>query len=129
MAQNQSWFGKISWKSNIASFFVGMLVLAFGFGFMSEGTHEKRAKASTEAALRPYLASSCVVQFRALPDYEVRKAALAAKAGDAYGTRQVFPETLVSLPGERWVDDKLAAECARLILEPPPAKSAELRPN
>jgi hypothetical protein len=129
VAQKVSWLDKIAWKSNIASFFAGMIVLAFGFGFMSVGTHEKLAKESTEAALRPYLASSCAVQFRELPDYDARKTVLAAKAGDAYGTRQAIPEQLASLPGQRWIDDKIAAECAKLILAPPPAKSAELRTN
>jgi len=56
LAKKVSWVEKVAWKSNIASFIVGMLVLTFGFGFMSEGTHEKLAKASTDAALRPYLA-------------------------------------------------------------------------
>ena len=129
VAQKVSWLDKVAWKSNIASFLAGMIVLAFGFGFMSEGTHEKLARASTETALRPYMATSCAVQFRALPDYEVRKAALAAKAGDSYGTRQAIPENLASFPGQRSVDDKVAAECAKLILDPPAAKSAQLKQN
>jgi hypothetical protein len=119
VANKASWVEKIAWKSNIASFIAGMLVLAFGFGFMSEGTHEKLAKASTDAALRPYLAIACAAQFRDLPDFEVRKAALIAKKGDSYGMRQTIPEKLVSLPGQRWADDKLVAECAELILNPP----------
>jgi hypothetical protein len=130
VAEKTSWLDKVAWKSNIASFFAGMLVLAFGFGFMSSGTHEKLARASTDAALRPYLASSCAVQFRELPDYDARKAILIAKKGDAYGMRQAFPEKLVALPGQSWADDKLTAECAELILNPPAvAKSAELRTN
>jgi hypothetical protein len=129
VAQKASWLDQIAWKSNTASFLAGMLVLAFGFGFMSQGTHETLAKESTEAALRPYLASSCAVQFRELPDYEARKATLTAKAGDAYGTRQAFPERLVALPGQRWADDKIAAECAKLIIDQPPAKAAGLRSN
>ena len=130
MAEKIKWFDKIAWKSNIASFLAGMLVLAFGFGFMSEGTHEKLATASMQEVIRPYLARDCAVQVRALPDYEVRKATLIAKKGDAYGMRQAIPETLSSLPGQRWADDKIAAACAELILNPtPPAKSAELRTN
>lgn len=125
-----SWLDKVAWKSNIACFVLGMLVLAFGFGFMSQGTHEKLATAGTLEVLRPYLARDCAVQFRALPDYEVRKAALVAKTGDAYGMRQAIPETLVSLPGQRWADDKVAAECAALIVNPAPAaKTAELKSN
>jgi hypothetical protein len=130
VAQKVSWLDKVAWKSNIASFFAGMLVLTFGFGFMSEGTHKQLAKASTEAALTPYLASSCAAQFRELPDYDTRKATLIEKKGNAYGMRQAIPEKLVSLPGERWADDKLAAACAELILNPPAvAKSAELKTN
>jgi hypothetical protein len=128
LAKKVSWVERVAWKSNIASFIVGMLVLTFGFGFMSEGTHEKLAKASTDAALRPYLASACAAQFRDLSDYEVRKAALIAKKGDSYGMRQAIPEKLVSLPGQRWADDKLVAECAEVILNPP-QKSAELKTN
>jgi len=130
MAAKASWLDKISWKSNIISFVAGMLVLAFGFGFMSEGTHEKLATASMQQTLRPYLARDCAAQVRALPDYEDRKSVLVAKKGDAYGTRQAIPENLVALPGQRWADDKVAAECAELILSPAkPAKSAELRTN
>ena len=107
-----------------------MLVLAFGFGFMSEGTHEKRAAASMQEVLRPYLARDCAAQVRALPDYEARKTALLAKKGDAYGMRQMIPEKLVSFPGQRWADDKVAAQCAELILSAlSPNKSAELRAN
>jgi hypothetical protein len=130
LAEKISWADRISWKSNIAAFVAGMLVLAFGFGFMSESTHEKRATASMQEVLRPYLARDCAAQVRLLPDYDVRKTTLLAKKGDAYGMRQALPENLVALPGQRWADDKLAAECAELILNPtPPAKSAELRTN
>jgi hypothetical protein len=130
VAKKVSWLEKVAWKSNITSFFMGMLVLAFGFGFMSEGTHEKLTKASTDAALRPYLASACAAQFRELSDYEARRAALIAKKGDSYGMRQAIPEQLVSLPGQRWADDKLVAGCAELILNPPQGKkTAELRTN
>src|SRR5215207_9188799 len=97
VAQKVSWFGKIAWKSNIASFFAGMLVLAFGFGFMSQGTHEKLATASAQELVRPYLARTCASEFRELADYEARKAILVAKKGDAYGMRQAIPEKLVSL--------------------------------
>lgn len=130
MAEKLSWIGRISWKSNIASFVAGMLVLAFGFGFMSESTHEKRATVSMQDVMRPYLARDCAAQVRLLPDYEARKTTLLAKKGDAYGMRQALPENLVALPGQRWADDKVAAECAELILSPtPPAKSAALRTN
>lgn len=129
MAQKVSWLDKVAWKSNIAAFVAGMLVLAFGFGFMSQGTHEKLAKASVAETLRPYLARDCAAQFSALPDYETRKATLVAKKGDSYGMRQAIPEKLTVFPGDRWTDDKLAAECAALILAPPAAKAAELKAN
>ena len=130
MAEKTSWLDKISWKSNVISFIAGMLVLAFGFGFMSESTHEKRATASMQEVLRPYLVRDCAARVRLLPDYEVRKATLLAKKGNAYEMRQAIPENLVSLPGNRWADDKVAAECAELILNPtPPAKAAALRTN
>jgi hypothetical protein len=129
VAEKVSWLDKIAWKSNIASFLAGMLVLTFGFGYMSRGTHEALAKEHTDSAIRPYVASSCAAQFRQLPDYETRKATLAAKAEDAYATRQAIPEQLVALPGQRWADDRIAAECAKLILDRSPAKAAELRLN
>jgi hypothetical protein len=68
------------------------------------------------------------VQFRELSDYEARKVTLATKARDAYGTRQAIPEKLVALPGQRWADGKIAAECAKLI-SISPRKAAELRSN
>jgi hypothetical protein len=130
VAEKTRWIDRISWKSNIGSFLAGMLVLAFGFGFMSESTHEKRSTASTQEALRPYLARDCAAQVRLLPDYEARKTTLLAKKGNAYETRQAIPENLVSLPGQRWADEKVAADCAELILSPTtPAKSAALRTN
>lgn len=91
---------------------------------MSRGTHEALAREHTGSVLRPYIASSGTAQFRQLPDYETRKAALAAKARNAYSTRQAIPEQLVSLPGQRWAHDEIAAECAKLILDQPPAKPA-----
>ena len=130
MAEKTSWTAKISWKSNVVSFIAGMLVLTFGFGFMSEATHEKRATASTDEVLRPYLARDCAAQVRLLPDFETRKATLIAKKGNAYEMRQAIPENLVSLPGHHWADDQVAAACADLILNPAtPAKSAALRTN
>jgi hypothetical protein len=129
VAEKTGWADRISWKSNIASFIAGMLVLAFGFGFMSESTHEKRSTVSMQEVIRPYLARDCAAQVRLLPDYEARKTTLLAKKGDDYGTRQAIPENLVSLPGQRWADDKVAAACAELILSPTPGKSAALRPN
>jgi hypothetical protein len=130
VAKKVSWLEKVAWKSNITSFFHGHAGLGVWVGFMSEGTHEKLTKASTDAALRPYLASACAAQFRELSDYEARRAALIAKKGDSYGMRQAIPEQLVSLPGQRWADDKLVAGCAELILNPPQGKkTAELRTN
>jgi|SRR5271166_5410664 hypothetical protein len=104
---------------------VGMLLLSYGFGFMSQATAEKLASTTSERAVIAVLAPACADKFRALPDVAARKATLVADKDNSYKMREAFPEALITLPGKSYTDSDLAAACAGLILEPP--KSASLK--
>ncbi len=47
---------------------VGMLLLSYGFGFVSQTTAAKLASTSSESAVIAVLAPGCADSFRALPD-------------------------------------------------------------
>jgi hypothetical protein len=101
-----------------------MVLLSYGFGFMSRNTADKLASTSSERAVIAALAPVCADQFRALPDVAARTAALVANK-DSYKMREAFPEAMITLPGNSYTDSDLAAACAGLILAPP--KTAELK--
>jgi hypothetical protein len=103
---------------------VGMLLLSYGFGFMSPSTAEKLATTSSEKAVVAVLAPACADKFHALSDVATRTATLVADKDSAYKMREAFPETLITLPGKTYPDSDLTAACAGLILGP--AKTADL---
>src|SRR6478736_431103 len=98
---------------------VGMVLLSYGFGFMSRTTAEKLASTSSERAVIAVLAPACADKFRALPDVAARTATLVADKDNPYKMREAFPETLITIPGKSYTDSDLAAACAGLILGPP----------
>jgi hypothetical protein len=102
---------------------VGMVLLSYGFGFMSRTTAEKLASTSSERAVIAVLAPVCADKFRALPDVAARTATLVANK-DSYKLREAFPEAMITLPGNSFTDSNLTAACADLILAPP--KTAKL---
>jgi hypothetical protein len=102
---------------------VGMVLLSYGFGFMSRTTAEKLASTSSERAVIAVLAPVCADKFRALPDVAARTATLVANK-DSYKLREAFPEAMIRLPGNSFTDSNLTAACADLILAPP--KTAKL---
>ena len=104
---------------------VGMVLLSYGFGFMSRTTAEKLASTSSEKAVIAVLAPVCADKFGALPDVEARTAIIVADKDNSYKMRDAFPETLITLPGKTYPDSDLTAACAGLILAPP--KTAELK--
>jgi hypothetical protein len=104
---------------------VGMVLLSYGFGFMSRTTAEKLASTSSETALVAVLAPICADKFSALPDVAERKVTLVAAKDNSYKMREAFPEGLITLPGKSYPDSDLTAACAGLILAPP--KTADLR--
>ena len=104
---------------------VGMLLLSYGFGFMSPTTAEKLASTSSEKAVIAVLAPACADKFRALPDVAARTATLVADKDNSYKMREAFPEAMITLPGKSYADSDLAAACASLILAPP--KTASLK--
>ena len=103
----------------------GMLLLSYGFGFISRNTAEKLASTRSEAAVIAVMAPVCAEKFRALPDVAARTATLVANKDYSYKIREAFPEALITLPGKSYTDSDLTAACASLILAPP--KSASLK--
>ena len=71
---------------------VGMVLLSYGFGFMSRTTAEKLASTSSERAVIAVLAPVCADKFRALPDVAARTATLIADKDNSYKMREAFPE-------------------------------------
>ena len=104
---------------------VGMVLLSYGFGFMSRTTAEKLASASSERAVIVVLPPVCAANFRALPDVAARMATLVADKDNSYKMREAFPADLITLPGKSYPDSDLTAACAGLILAPP--KTANLK--
>ena len=102
----------------------GMLVLSYGFGYMSNTNAQKIADAQTEKAVIAALTPVCAEKFRALPDVAARTSTLIADKDNSYKMREAFPEAMITLPGKSYPDSDLTAACAGLILTPP--KTAEL---
>jgi hypothetical protein len=122
---------RINWEvvkpslwTGVGGVVVGMVLLTYGFGFMSRTSAEKLASTSSDRAVVAVLAPICSDKFSALPDAAERKVALVANK-DSYKMREAFPEALVTLPGKSYPDSDLTAACAGLILAPP--KTADLK--
>jgi len=106
---------KPSLWTGVGGVIVGMLVLSYGFGFMSRTTAERLARTSSETAVIAVLAPVCADKFRALPDVAARTATLVANKDYSYKMREAFPEALITLPGKSYTDSDLTAACASLI--------------
>jgi hypothetical protein len=106
---------------------VGMVLLSYGFGFMSRSAAERLASASSDTAVIAVLAPICADKFSALSDVVERKVTLVAAKDSSYKMREAFPEALITLPGKSYPDSDLTAKCAALILAPP--KTADLSKN
>ena len=104
---------------------VGMFLLSYGFGFMSQNAAEKLARASSERAVIAVLAPVCADKFGALPDVAARTAIIVAAKDNSYKMHDAFPEALITLPGKTYPDSDLTEACASLILAPP--KTAGLK--
>ena len=79
-----------------------MLLLSYGFGFMSPSTAEKLASTSSEKAEVAVLAPACADKFHAVPDVAAWRATLVADKDNAYKMREAFPEVLITLPGKTY---------------------------
>jgi alpha/beta superfamily hydrolase len=99
----------------------GMLVLSYGFGYMSNTNAQKIADAQTEKAVIAALTPVCAEKFRALPDVAARTAILVANSDNTYLMRPAFKdqEGLVTLPGKTYPESDLVGACAKLVLTPP----------
>jgi len=123
---------RINWEvvkpalwTGVGGVVVGMFLLSYGFGFMSQNAAEKLASTSSERAVIAALAPVCADKFGALPDVAARTATLAADKDNSYKMRDAFPEAMITLPGKTYPDSDLTAACAGLILAPP--KTAGLK--
>jgi hypothetical protein len=104
-----------------------MLLLSYGFGFMSRNTAEKLASTSSERAVIAVLAPVCADKFRALPDVAARTATLVADKDNSYKMREAFPEALITLPGKSYRSDR--RRMCRPVLTPKTANSNNSRRN
>ena len=116
---------KPSLWSGAGGVIVGMWLLSYGFGFISQNSAEKLASTSSDKAIVAVLAPVCADKFRALPDVAARTVTLVADKDNSYKMREAFPEAMITLPGKSYPDSDLTAACAALILAPP--KSADLK--
>ena len=123
---------RINWEvvkpslwTGVGGVIVGMVLLSYGFGFMSRTTAEKLANTSSERAVIAVLAPVCADKFRALPDVTARTTTLIADKDNSYKMREAFPEAFITLPGKSYPDSDLTAACAGLVLAPP--KTASLK--
>ena len=73
---------------------VGMVLLSYGFGYMSSTAAERLATTSSERAVTAVLAPICADKFRAQPDVAARTAALIADKDNSYKMREAFPEAM-----------------------------------
>lgn len=94
---------------------VGMILMSYGFGYMSPSAAEKMARTQIDAAVVAVLAPVCAAKFRELPDYAVKRAAL--EKASAYERRDLLPKELVTLPGKTYTDADLASACAEAVLK------------
>ena len=79
-----------------------MVLLSYGFGFMSRTSAERLASTSSDRAVVAVLAPICADKFSALPDVAERKVALVADKDNSYKMREAFPEALITLPGKSY---------------------------
>jgi hypothetical protein len=93
------------------------MIIGFNWGGWSLGsTADKMAKERSDVAVVAALAPVCADKFRALPDADVKKAAL-LKA-ETWKRRDEFPKELVTLPGETYPSSALVDACYALIAAP-----------
>jgi hypothetical protein len=112
---------KPSLWTGVGGVIAGMLLLSYGFGFMSNTNAQKIADSQTEKAVIAVLTPVCAEKFRALPDVAARTAILVANKDNAYLMRPAFKdeEALVTLPGKTYPESDLVSACTKLVLTPP----------
>lgn len=101
--------------SALAGVVVGMVLMSYGFGYISPSAADKIAKTRSDTAMIGVLAPVCAAKFRELPDYAAKRAAL--EKASAYERRDVFPKELVTLPGQSYADPELMSACSEAVLK------------
>ena len=101
--------------SAVGGVVVGMVLMSYGFGYMSPSAAEKMARTQIDAAVVAVLAPACAAKFRELPDYAVKRAAL--EKASAYERLDLLPKELVTLPGKNYTDADLASACTEAVLK------------
>jgi len=101
--------------SAVGGLIAGMVLMSYGFGYISPSGAEKMAKAESNKAVIAVLAPACAAKFRALPDYAAKRAAL--EKASSYERRDVFPKELVTMPGQSYADTDLTEACTEAVLK------------
>lgn len=105
----------------ISGVIAGMILMSYGFGYMSPSAAEKLAKSRSDTAVVAILAPICATKFRELPDYAAKRAAL--EKAPPYQRDDIIPKDLISMPGQSYPDSGLTAACAEAVLK---LKAAQL---
>ena len=106
---------KLACWSAVGGAIAGMLLLSYGFGYMSPSTAKQLAETQAQSAVVAVLAPQCAAKFLAMPDYEAKRAALEKASG--WERRDIFPKELVTLDGGSYPDSDLVAACSADILK------------
>jgi hypothetical protein len=101
--------------SALGGVIVGMVLMSYGFGYMSPTAAEKVAKTRADQAVVAVLTPECAAKFRALPDYVAKRDAL--EKASTYQRSGMFPKELVTLPGQSYADSDLVNACTAAILK------------
>lgn len=121
-----NWLRELPWWHIAAAFIVGLLVLPFGFGFMSQGTHRELQQAAVEQAVAPMRAAMCAVTYFERPDYQVNRVKLAdlQNKNKLYEVRSEIEDKVRPLSATlTWSETD---KCAAIVLSFPQVKAAAL---
>ena len=96
------------------------------FGYMSPGTHLERQNAAIDAAVRPFLADICALEYARLPDYAESRVTLAdlKQKNDYQGVRNQVQNKLPALNERYPFAWSITDQCAERILAAPAVKTA-----
>ena len=117
ITDNQMFLGKVAVGGAFAGAALTMLVGFNWGGWMLGSTAMKQANTHGETVLVAALAPICAEKFRAQPDAQARIVKIAQlQESESWKVREQFPEKLVTLPGESYVNSDLVEACTKLIL-------------
>ncbi|MEH2535058.1 hypothetical protein V1277_005645 [Bradyrhizobium sp. AZCC 1588] len=119
---------KLSLCTGASGMVIGAYLLVKEFGYVDPVRVQRLVADASEAAVVASLARRCAEEFRSLPDTGKRMVALMASR-DARRTHDVVPVELVTRPGAKKADYRLAEACEALLLQDEEGLDKQLAPN